>query len=766
MDPEWSFFNLEIELLLEGLPNANKCEEYQFHEERGYGVSYFTQVSVLCVCCACDVYVYVYMCKDRVCSLFYICACICPIKQAVITLNMQEESIEMKNNFLAKLSREKRSQDRQRNRHVSKEDQARQLELNRRKEEEEKEMSKKLLAMEKEKREKLKEENKKQRDEETEAKKKEREDKRKLELKEKENMKDRQKKIVAYKREILAEVKKHRALATQAVLEYFDTEESLMDGSAAALSELNDVTSLAHLLPKGTAQEILQAPDLDTFFASLPTLPSLLDTPESRKLNNRADDEDMEEEKGQQDNEVTDSAMVTEEEDKARNGDDLNGAEMWDAIFDITMTVNLLRNTLNIDHSVSPATVLTAVSNKEQSEKVCGILSALQGERVDSLPVDPEAEFDRLTLNMTRPLLPALHSLMDLDQKDIESTGRKDKRLAAVRYPLNSLTFLELLRMNILYYLGSQPLRSEEDIRTKEDIQHMIRGSKAASYRIAKNIVRNIRYKWHVRNVILDDPAHNKCVRRRREIVMKLLRLRGSNIVEDQLRLYADIYRAEVEGWGDSMGVGGCGGVEDKLMVMHEEKLGEAPESLTLHRKHLRPPINVFNTEQELMDGLASVCTDLTYPPVYPRLACVLIKILNTTAAKNLIWEVDQELYTDYYSTILRPIMLTNVASNLVNRAYDEGAPMHTHTNTHTPYNTYVSREFYADVRQVCINVLVYNSELSPICAQAQRLLQVLHRHMVCWVEGVLRGNGDGRGGEEGEVSSPTLTPPPLLQVS
>ena len=40
-----SFFNLEIELLIEGLPGALACDEYKFHFERGYGDSYMTNVS-------------------------------------------------------------------------------------------------------------------------------------------------------------------------------------------------------------------------------------------------------------------------------------------------------------------------------------------------------------------------------------------------------------------------------------------------------------------------------------------------------------------------------------------------------------------------------------------------------------------------------------------------------------------------------------------------------------------------------------------------
>jgi hypothetical protein len=51
VEAEWqpSFFNLEVELLLEGLQGAETCDVYRFHVERGYGTQYFTQVRDNCV---------------------------------------------------------------------------------------------------------------------------------------------------------------------------------------------------------------------------------------------------------------------------------------------------------------------------------------------------------------------------------------------------------------------------------------------------------------------------------------------------------------------------------------------------------------------------------------------------------------------------------------------------------------------------------------------------------------------------------------------
>jgi hypothetical protein len=47
IDQDWqpSFFNLSVELMLEGLENAPFCDTYRYHAERGYGTTYQTQVS-------------------------------------------------------------------------------------------------------------------------------------------------------------------------------------------------------------------------------------------------------------------------------------------------------------------------------------------------------------------------------------------------------------------------------------------------------------------------------------------------------------------------------------------------------------------------------------------------------------------------------------------------------------------------------------------------------------------------------------------------
>lgn len=48
LETDWnpSFFNLEIELLIEGMSGVLDCSQYKFHSERGYGNTYFTNVSM------------------------------------------------------------------------------------------------------------------------------------------------------------------------------------------------------------------------------------------------------------------------------------------------------------------------------------------------------------------------------------------------------------------------------------------------------------------------------------------------------------------------------------------------------------------------------------------------------------------------------------------------------------------------------------------------------------------------------------------------
>lgn len=131
------------------------------------------------------------------------------------------------------------------------------------------------------------------------------------------------------------------------------------------------------------------------------------------------------------------------------------------------------------------------------------------------------------------------------------------------------------------------------------------------------------------------------------------------------------------------------------------------------------PNVNDFYADSELESALESLAGDSEYSEAYRRCAKVLIKILKITASKHMVWEIDSNLYPYYYTIIKRPIMLCNVASNLVSKAYGERD---------------VSLCFYRDVSLAAVNCFAFYSETNTISAQAIKVLHALRRHMIEWV--------------------------------
>jgi hypothetical protein len=65
--------------------------------------------------------------------------------------------------------------------------------------------------------------------------------------------------------------------------------------------------------------------------------------------------------------------------------------------------------------------------------------------------------------------------------------------------------------------------------------------------------------------------------------------------------------------------------------------------------------------------------------------------------------------------------MLANVANSVIGRAYGDD------------YKT-VAGAFFNDVRQVFVNCFTYNTEITPLVSQAQKVYQVLWRHARLWL--------------------------------
>jgi hypothetical protein len=81
----------------------------------------------------------------------------------------------------------------------------------------------------------------------------------------------------------------------------------------------------------------------------------------------------------------------------------------------------------------------------------------------------------------------------------------------------------------------------------------------------------------------------------------------------------------------------------------------------------------------------------------------------------------------EYYAVIKRPIMLVHVAKKLVLNRYGRDPSPVTGAGV-------VSTTFYADVRRICANSFVYNSESTIQWYHAEKLLHMLDRLMNNWV--------------------------------
>lgn len=288
-------------------------------------------------------------------------------------------------------------------------------------------------------------------------------------------------------------------------------------------------------------------------------------------------------------------------------------------------------------------------------------------------------------MNVTQRLLPELHTVLELDERETpaDSSRKKDKRQLAVSFPLNQLTWAELSRMILI-----NSVMIELD-RTPDDRQHLLRGSKQSNFRIMKNIVRNIRYRWYLRSTKRPN----------------LSNLQPKETIQDCTSQLSIMQYALT-------------GDENYLELERtSEKLGNKSFP------------NIFNSEEELMTGLINCADSDGYPEIYRRCAKVLLRLIDTKYAVNFMWEVDQELYPDYYAVMKRPFSISNIASKLLEREY----PLRVVDST-IDDEMKMANEFYADVKQVFLNCITFNSELQNMMAQAHKLLLMTHRLMQCWI--------------------------------
>jgi hypothetical protein len=613
------------------------------------------------------------------------------------------------------------------------------VELQRRAGEEEKEISKKLKALEKQRKDRGKEDMKKTKEEKKvndlkvkeESKKNQLMDKEKLkalEKKKKEEMKKEEKVKQQLRKDILTEIRKFRNDAQSAVLSFFDNEEedieenSTLNGSTKA-SELNKSIFGSPTAPVSQTKKLLNYSNVTEF---LDATQKVLSFP-NEEINRRGEDE---------------SKMEIAERASQQDPKFLQGLS-WDDVFYIANSLNIIKPMLGLGRGVNLDELLASfeLGSEGDSEKIS---DSSRFKLVDEMEVvaenaggkdEAEAEFpfgeekkrssvmeksfvelEKIELFITKALLTEVHSVFDFDQKElIEKKAVTNSAL--IKFPLNQLTWLELSRMALLSYLFAQLERP------KEDTQHALRGSKQPNYRIAKNIIRNIRYRWYLRNKLSSAKSKNGSAAADQNGQKRMI----DDHPEDRLFLLHQIVEAKQSG--------------HNLQFQSGAKVFPDVKELNFQRKTARPLSNYFNNENEIEDEISKMATDESNPEIYRRCAKVLLKLLSLTSVKNnFLWEIDQEAYPDYYSLMIRPLMFANVATSLISKSYD--TPLAGHAGLSNPEATEsenatftrIGKEFYEDLRQIVLNCISFSTELPVVVGQAQKLFLIFHRYCSQWI--------------------------------
>ena len=150
-----------------------------------------------------------------------------------------------------------------------------------------------------------------------------------------------------------------------------------------------------------------------------------------------------------------------------------------------------------------------------------------------------------------------------------------------------------------------------------------------------------------------------------------------------------------------------------------------------------------FTSEEEVIGALSKASENISNCDSLRRCCKVLLRLLSLPFAKTLLWPVSEEFYPDYNLVIKKPICLSGVALKLVMRKYGNkdvvcGIPSPAATTSSKKIDlldlTTITLQFYRDVRQVCVSCITYNTEATILVMHAQKILQALYRHTVCWV--------------------------------
>lgn len=375
-----------------------------------------------------------------------------------------------------------------------------------------------------------------------------------------------------------------------------------------------------------------------------------------------------------------------------------------------------------------------------------------------------EAEIDRLQLNLLFPILRELNEFLGLEEtvgKDNDNMSRRDKKSTLEHnsllwsLPLNQLTFPELFRMCIIMRIGQELNQPEIDVEAA------LKGGQAVQYSTAKNIARAIRYRMIVRNRLCEafeaDPVMEASIICGGDALPIQRGKTSYNEVQD--KLFSKAFSLEKMVCTNSPVRAFDGDSEISCDIGSEVNLSF----------EIGPVDFDFSSENDLIDSVAFAAdgkdgilqatfredakkrADLyennganeaferpvvlkknILPGVYRRCCKVWVKLATMSSAKKFMWEVDKEMFPDYYQLLKDPMSLSAVAYRLSQMQY--GDPFGENIKSAEEGILLVSRQFYKDVRSVCLNCITYNTENEILTAQAQKMLLTLHQHIVRWV--------------------------------
>jgi len=313
---------------------------------------------------------------------------------------------------------------------------------------------------------------------------------------------------------------------------------------------------------------------------------------------------------------------------------------------------------------------------------------------------------ERLQLTLVDKINKDCAKFFDLEEREPDTTGKPIKKqytLPTLRYPLNQMTFQEIARMGIQSYL------LQELGRGTEDIQCAIRGSRQIPNRSTKSVIRQIRYRFASRTLLNNNLIEN----------LKYEISKGPCYSNDHLLLLSDIGGYCVDNESTEYGP------ENEKSRSLRAEIGMADSS------EVDVMQNLFDTEQELSHKIYEILKNNSYPEVYHRCCKVMQKLFSISITKSFLWEVDRSLYPDYYNVIRNPIMLCNIVTNLAHKMYGE---IDYESLDSLEMDALVVLQFRNDLMQVFNNCFIFNTESSFLFTHAQKLQLAVHRHIDRWI--------------------------------